>query len=452
MFNLLVTLLFFIIALSILVCFHEFGHFIVARLLGVKVLRFSVGFGRPFLRYMSKSGTEYVISALPLGGYVKMLDETEGKVAPEELSGAFNRKPVGVRIAIVLAGPLFNIILAVILYWLVFVIGIVGIVPIIGYVFPESIAQQAGLQVNDRIATIGQQRVSTWNDVNLALLSHLGSKSSLSIGVQNTVSHVFSSHRLNLSAWNVDPLHPKPLKSLGIHPFQPKVLPIVGKVFLNSPATLAGLQPGDQILQIDNQPIKDWQQMRAVVDYYGDHKLNLLVLRKHQKIYLKITPKQTADGKKGAYLGIESSLAEFPPQYLRTEKYSLLQAWQPAVIKTWTMIHLTFDLLIKMIVGDVSIKTMSGPIGIAQGAGMSASYGLSTFLDFLALMSISLGVLNILPIPVLDGGHLLFYLIELVRGKPVSLRSRQISMQIGLLLLLALVFFAFYNDFNRILS
>jgi regulator of sigma E protease len=319
-------------------------------------------------------------------------------------------------------------------------------------VHPDSIAQQAGLQVNDQITRIGQERVVTWNDVNLALLSHLGNKSPLSIGVQNTVSHVNSNHTLNLKEWHVDPLHPKPLRSLGIHPFQPKVPPIVGKVFLNSPATLAGLQAGDQILQIDGQPIESWQQMRTVVDFYGYHKLNLLVLRQHQKIHIMITPKQTNDGKKGAYLGIESSLTEFPAQYLRLERYSLLEAWQPAVKKSWMMIHLTFDLLIKIVSGDVSIKTMSGPIGIAQGAGVSASYGISTFLDFLALMSISLGVLNILPIPILDGGHLLFYLIELIRGKPVSLRTRQISMQIGLILLFALVFFAFYNDFNRILS
>lgn len=454
MFTILWTLVTFILALTILIGIHEFGHFITARMLGVKVLRFSIGFGKALLKRKDKSGTEYVIASVPLGGYVKMLDENEAEVAPAELPYAFNRQAIWKRVLIVAAGPVFNILFAIVAYWLVFVNGITDFAPIIGQVANNSIASQAGLQPMDEIIAIQGHKTNTLNDVNTVLIDSLGNHSSLSMLVKNTKTQQTSQHNLNLKTWTVDPLQPRLLESLGITFYQPPVPTIVDKVLPNSPAEKGGLKPGDKIIVIQKQAVTDWNQMRQLTNQYGDKTISVTVLRDKQAVSLTVTPAlHEQDGQQQAYLGIESLyLASIPSAFIRIQHYSLIGAIAPALKKTWDICSLTFNVLYKMLIGKVSIQSISGPVGVAQGAGLTASIGLSYYLDFLATVSISLGILNILPLPILDGGHLLYFLIEAVRGKPVSNRTKEIGMRLGIILLLALAILAFFNDLQRILS
>lgn len=444
----------FIVAIGILVTFHEFGHFWVARRLGVKVVRFSVGFGKTLWSHTSKKGTEYVLALIPLGGYVKMLDETEGRVQPKDLPHAFNRQSIWRRMLIVLAGPAFNFIFAIFAYWLIFSIGTTMVAPILGDLQPQSIAAKAGLQRGDELLSVDGHTVHDWRDVNFALVSKLGENNSVFITYKpmNTLST--KTVELDLSDWKVNEKQPDPLGALGFTPYYPLVAAVVSKVVPNSPAAKAGIKPQDTILTIANQPVKNWEQMSSILNQYINKTIPVSVLRSGKTVKLSLKPEaiKNADGLLIARMGIESGILHWPKSSLRTIRYPFFQAGVEAVKSTIYITGLTFKMLYKMVVGQISVRSISGPIGIAQGAGISAKLGFTVYLSFLALISISLAVINLLPVPILDGGHFLYYVIELIRGKPLSQDAQMIGLRIGLVLLLGLMLLAILNDVSRLFS
>ncbi len=442
----------FIIAIGVLVTFHEYGHFWVARKLGVKVLRFSVGFGKALWKRTAKSGTEYVLAMIPLGGYVKMLDENETKVPEEQLKFAFNRKPVWARMLIVAAGPVFNFIFAIFAYWLIFTIGTVTVAPVLGHINPQSIAGQAGLSYGDEIVKVNQAPVNNWQQTSIELIAKLGDKDNITVNYKNPNSDKVNTTQLSLKHWKIDNQRPDVLKSLGFAPFKPKIPPVVKKVQPESAAAQAGIQAGDAIVAIDNITIKDWSEIPATLARLKAQTVKVTIERKNKLKTLMVYPtKITLPNNKSAYvLGISSDRIQYPKQYNRIIRYNPFEALIKGFQKTGHMIGLTFHLLYKMLVGKVSIKSISGPVGIAQSAGFTAQLGFTYFLSFLALISISLGVINLLPIPMLDGGHFLFYVIELIRGKPLSIKAQIFGFKLGMILVLALMMFAIYNDFLRL--
>ena len=441
----------FLVALIILVTVHEFGHFWVARRLGVKVIRFSIGFGKVIFKWCDKHNTEYALSVIPLGGYVKMVDEREGVVAKDDLPYAFNRKPLWVRIAVVLAGPLFNILFAVIAYWFMFYIGIAELHSVVGNVDQHSIAGQAGLQANDKVIAVNGQDTQSWSDVRLQLLANLGKTDQLTVTTEPYPKGGKPvQHRLNLQGWTIDEQNPRLLSSLGITPYLPEIAPVVGAVEAGTPADHAGLMPGDSIVRANKRAITAWQDLLAVVAEHPGQKMLLQVERSGQVLTIPVTLEAVdRDGKTVGFLGVSVKTARLPEALLYIKRYGVFSAFIQASQKTWDMFVLSWQLLGKLVTGDLSLRSISGPIGIAQGAGYSASLGVAYFFNFLALISISLAMVNLLPIPLLDGGHLLFYLIEAVTRRPVSERVQLIGMRIGLLFLLAVMLLAFYNDLSR---
>lgn len=444
----------FIIAIGILVTFHEFGHFWVARRLGVKVLRFSVGFGKTLWKHTSKKGTEYVLALIPLGGYVKMLDENEGRVAPNDLPYAFNRKSIWRRMLIVLAGPAFNFIFAIFAYWLIFSIGTTVVAPILGDLQTTSIAAKAGLQSGDELLSVNGHKVHDWRDVSFALVSKLGEKDSVLITYKPSNTSTIKSTQLDLTNWKVDEKQPDPLGALGFTPYYPLIPAVVSKVIADSPAAKAGIQAQDTILKIANQPVKNWEQMSSILNQYINKTVTVTVLRAGKSLALSLTPEaiKNENGVLIARMGIQSALLKWPKTLLRTVHYPFFQAGVEAVKSTGYITGLTFKMLYKMVIGQISVHSISGPIGIAEGAGLSAKLGFTVYLSFLALISISLAVINLLPVPMLDGGHFLYYVIELIRGKPLSQDAQMVGMRIGLVLLLGLMLLAIFNDISRLFS
>ncbi len=446
------NLFFFIVAIGVLITFHEFGHFWVARKMGVKVLRFAVGFGTPLWRYQkSPQDTEFVICALPLGGYVKMVDEREGEVDPKDLPYAFNRQPLIKRIAIVAAGPLFNLLLAVILYWVVLVTGETGLKPLLGPVEPGTLAAQAGFQQGDEILTIEGEATPTW---------------SLAIG--KIYAEILEKRRIRMTVRRPDgqqetkileipeqvAKNPELLREkLGLKPWEAPIPPVIDKVVPGSPAAQVGLQPGDEIVAVAGKPIKDWRELVEIIRQHPGESLQITVARGGARIPLQITPQSTPgeEGKPVGKIGASVKIPEGLYEELKvTYRLGPIKAFTTAMGKTFEYSWLTLKMIGKMLVGEASVKNLSGPISIAQFAGQSAALGMSYFLKFLAIVSISLGVLNLLPIPVLDGGHLLFYLIEGIKGSPVSEQTMLIAQQIGMALLLMLMALAFFLDFQRL--
>lgn len=440
-----------LVALGVLVTFHEFGHFWVARRCGVKVLRFSVGFGMPLLRWRDKQDTEYVVAAIPLGGYVKMLDEREGDVPPHLVEQSFNRKPVGQRIAIVAAGPIANFLLALFFFWILAMVGGQQVRPVIGSVAPGSMAAQAGLSSGQEIVTVDGEAVRGWAGVNLELVRRLGETGTLQIGVQDEGSSVPVSHTVKLDGWLKGSDEPDPIKSLGIQPWRPVVAPVLAEIDPEGPGQAAGLKTGDRLLALDGAPLADWQALVEAVRLRPDTRIVLHVEREGAQIDVPVTLARRGEGKAGAgYLGAGVKGGEWPATMLREVRYGPLDAVVEGARRTWTMSVLTLDSLKKMLFGELSVKNLSGPITIAKVAGASAQSGVGDFLNFLAYLSISLGVLNLLPIPVLDGGHLLFYLIEWVRGRPVSDRVQGWGIQIGISLVVGVMLLALINDLGRL--
>ena len=449
------TIISFIIALGILITFHEFGHYLVARWNDVKVLRFCIGFGQPvFRKCLGKDQTEWMIAAIPLGGYVKMLDENEGKVAIEDLPRAFNRQPVVRRFAIVAAGPIANFLLAIVLYSLIFVLGINGVKPILGPIDPSTPAAYAQFEEGETIVHIGNDPIISWQDVRWALLKYAVDQTS-NVKVQTINKNGETSWReLNLSHIDPDKLSGDFLADIGLRSYQPLIKPVIAQVLTDSAGYHAGLLAGDEILAINNAETQTWMEVVREIRSNPGHILELKILRNNQVITQIITPEASIEnGKQIGKVGITPVInqAEFEELMVKVS-YSLGKAIQKAFEKTWETTVLTLQMIFKMITGDVSWKNVSGPISIADYAGQSAQMGLVSYLAFLALISVSIGVLNLLPIPILDGGHLMYYLIEMVRGAPLSDKAILVGQKIGLAMLLTLMIFAIYNDINRLIT
>ncbi|MGY4815433.1 sigma E protease regulator RseP [Pseudomonas chlororaphis subsp. piscium] len=440
-----------LIALGVLVTFHEFGHFWVARRCGVKVLRFSVGFGMPLLRWYDRQGTEFVVAAIPLGGYVKMLDEREGEVPVDQLDQSFNRKSVRQRIAIVAAGPVANFLLALVFFWGLAMLGTEQVRPVIGSVEAGSIAAKAGLSSGQEIVAIDGEPTVGWSAVNLQLIRRLGESGTLQLLVREQGSTADSPRELVLDNWLKGTDEPDPIRSLGIRPWRPALAPVLAELDPKGPAQAAGLKTGDRLLALDGQALTDWQQVVDWVRVRPDTKIVLRVERDGAQIDVPVT--LAARGKEkvaSGYLGAGVKAVDWPPEMLREVSYGPLAAIGEGARRTWTMSVLTLDSLKKMLFGELSVKNLSGPITIAKVAGASAQSGVADFLNFLAYLSISLGVLNLLPIPVLDGGHLLFYLIEWARGRPLSDRVQGWGIQIGISLVVGVMLLALVNDLGRL--
>lgn len=440
-----------IVALGVLVTFHEFGHFWVARRCGVKVLRFSVGFGTPLVRWHDRRGTEFVVAAIPLGGYVKMLDEREGEVPAELLDQAFNRKSVFQRIAIVAAGPVANFLLAILFFWVLAMLGSQQIKPIIGSVVADSPAAQAGLVAGQEVVAVDGEAVDGWSGVNLQLVRRLGETGELSVSVLEQGSTVPAVHQVRISAWLKNEENPDPIGGLGIQPWRPAVPAVIAELDDKGPAKAAGLQIGDRIVTLDGQSVTDWQEVVSRVRALPEGKVALGIERAGQREELSLTLAAKGEGKaRTGYLGAGVAGGQWPAEMLREVSYGPVAAVGQALSRTWSMSLLTLDSLKKMVLGQLSVKNLSGPITIAKVAGASAQSGVGDFLHFLAYLSISLGVLNLLPIPVLDGGHLLFYMVEWVRGRPLSERVQAWGMQIGISLVVGVMLLALVNDLSRL--
>ncbi|MHA6477625.1 RIP metalloprotease RseP [Stutzerimonas sp. R40042] len=440
-----------LVALGVLVTFHEFGHFWVARRCGVKVLRFSVGFGSPLFRWHDRQGTEFVIAAIPLGGYVKMLDEREGDVPPALIDSAFNRKSVRQRFAIVSAGPLANFLLALVFFWLLAMLGSEQIRPVIGAVEPGSLAAQAGLSADQEIVAVNGKPVSGWGEVNLQLVRRLGESGQLDVTVRDVGGSSERHLQISLQNWLKGVEEPDPITSLGIRPWRPQIVPVIAQLDPEGPAQAAGIRLGDRLLSLNQQPLDDWQQVIDAVRTLPGEPVSLQVERQGQRLDVSLTLATRGEGEvRRGYLGAGVEGGEWPAEMLREVSFGPLEAVAEGVRRTWTMSLLTLDSLKKMLFGELSVKNLSGPITIAKVAGASAQSGLGDFLNFLAYLSISLGVLNLLPIPVLDGGHLLFYLVEWVRGRPLSERVQGWGVQIGISLVVGVMLLALVNDLGRL--
>ncbi|MWJ27344.1 sigma E protease regulator RseP [Halomonas sp. ZH2S] len=441
-----------IVVLGLLVTFHEYGHFWVARRCGVKVLRFSIGFGKPLWSRYDRHGTEFVIAAIPLGGYVKMLDEREAPVPENQLDQAFNRKNVWQRIAIVFAGPLANFLLAIVAYWALFVVGTTTVSPVIGAVEPESPAAHAGLQSGHEITAVQGEKVSSWGEINLKLVSAIGESGELVLQARQDIDQSARDYRLPVDDYLVRQDPPQPLSTLGITPWQPEFPPVLGQVLDGEAAAEAGLRPGDRIKAVNGEPVDDWMQFVNIVRGNPGESLSLEIERDGQRQSMTLTPGRTTleTGVEIGYIGAGVEPVSWPEEYRREIRYGPVEAVGQAFSRTGEMTLLTLGAIRKMLVGLISPSNLSGPITIAQVAGDSARTGVEAFITFLAYLSISLGVLNLLPIPVLDGGHLLYYFIEAVRGRPVSEQVQAIGLRIGLALVGSLMLMALYFDLMRL--
>lgn len=457
----MLTALAFVFTLGLLVTVHEFGHFQVAKWCGVKVLKFSIGFGKPlFSKKFGPDQTVFIIAAIPLGGFVKMLDEREfepSSIGPQyseaDLARAFNRQSVYKRIAIVLAGPAANLLLAIFLYWWLFMMGVVGLKPIVGKVLEHSPAAAASITLGETIQKINGKHVTTWQDARWLLLNESLKSKNVEIQAISAKQEIHV-HQLNTSSLNLDNANADILSSLGLTIFQPDVPARIGVVLKNSPADLAGLVTNDLVMMMNGDPVKNWEEFVQAVRLHANRPLALVVKRGNQKVMLTVTPEPVIEidktvGRIGAAFKIEQTELD---QRLVTSHYSAAKALVKATEKTWETATFSLKMLGNMVTGQLSWKGMSGPVTIASYAGQSANMGIKAFIGFLALISISIGVLNLLPIPVLDGGHFMYYVVEIFTGKPVSEAVMIIGQKIGFTLLGFMMILALYNDINRLIT
>jgi len=450
----MVTLLAFIVTLGVLITVHEYGHFQVARWCGVKVLRFSIGFGKPlFSKRIGKDQTEFVLAAFPLGGYVKMLDEREAPVAEQDLSRAFNRQSVWKRIAVVSAGPIANLMLAIFIYWLLFMHGVMGVKPLLGEIADGTPAAHASMKSGELIQKVGGTPVSTWQDVRWVLLQQSLKSPVVEVEASSGKDEIHL-HQLALGNVGKDDFERDILDKLGLTVYHPSVPARIGEVVKASAAARAGLMAGDKILMVDGIAVGQWEDFVSVIRKNPGRQLSLRIQRDGAERSLDVTPDSAIDqGQKVGRIGAAYHLDQAELEKLMVEvRYGPLDALSKAVVKTWDTSIFSLKMLGSMLTGTVSWKGVSGPVTIASYAGQSAHAGWIAFISFLALVSISLGVLNLLPVPVLDGGHLLYYTIEIFKGSPVSDKSMEIGQRIGLTLLGLLMACAFYNDFNRLIT
>jgi regulator of sigma E protease len=443
--NIIHTVFYFVISIGVLVAVHEFGHFWVARSVGVKVLRFSIGFGHVLWRYQKNPNTtEYVLSLIPLGGYVKMVDEREGDVTPEDLPMAFNRKPLLARTAVVAAGPMFNLVLAVALFWSVLVIGEIGIKPILGAAVAQSLAQEAGFSEGDEIIAVNDEITPTWNQAMSSIMSTaLEGESNISVKVKSSdmIESVKILHVDASQTQNPDALYAK----LGMKLFSPALQPLIGNVLDNGAAKTAGFQSNDLILRANDIPVTQWQQWVDIVKASPNQALQILIERDGVQSTLSLTP--NSEGKIGASVKVPESLIKSFQVHYALSPFDAIPA---AFSTTYHYSTSTIKMMGQMFAGRASLDNLSGPISIAQYAGQSAEMGLVHFLKFMGLISVSLGVLNLLPIPVLDGGHLFFFAIEGLKGSPVSERIQLFFQRIGIVFLGLLMATAMFMDVGRL--
>jgi len=450
----MITLLAFLVTLGVLIIVHEYGHYFVAKRCGVKVLQFSIGFGRAlYCRRFGKDHTEFIVAAFPLGGYVKMLDEREMAVAEHELPRAFNRQPLWKRMLVVVAGPAANLLLAVLLYWVLFMSGVPGMRPLLGEVPAGSAAAQASMKAEELIVRVGNSAVSTWQDVRWALLKESLGTGSVEIeaksGSLETHLHHLDLHRLNL-----DDTHQDVLDQLGLAPYHPVLPAQIGEVLPDGAAARAGLRVGDRILSVNGMVMTSWEDFARLMRQNPGKPVTLKIQRGTSEMELQVTPEAVSEG--GASVGRIGAAYRLAPQelerYMIEVRYTPLEALRQTARKTWETSVFSLKMLGSMLTGALSWQGVGGPITIASLAGQSAHLGWKAFVGFLALISISLGVLNLLPVPVLDGGHLMYYMAELVKGSPVSERTMEIGQRIGFALLGLLMVAAFYNDINRLIT
>jgi regulator of sigma E protease len=450
--ELIFTLGAFILALGILIVFHEYGHYVVARLAGVKVLRFSVGFGTPLLKKrFGRDQTEFVIAAFPFGGYVKMLDEREGEVDPAERDRAFNAQSVWRRIAIVAAGPVANFLLAILLYWILFATGVPGLRPVLGDPPANTPAATAQLKSGDIVRAVDQVPVNTWQELRWELLEHAVAKNVVELELENENGNI-RFEKLNLSAVGPEELDAGLMKKIGVVRYDVPIAPVIGEVIKGDPASRDGLLPGDFIETVDGLPVQHWAEVVAAVRAAPATPVAFGILRDGAGLTVTVVTDAVDDGdttigRIGAAPQIDEERLE---RLIVQVRYPVGASLYRATMKMGEVSVFTLRMLGRMIVGDVSLKNLSGPITIADYAGQSAKVGWIAYLNFLALISISLGVLNLLPVPVLDGGHLMYYLVEIVKGSPVSERALELGQRVGLVLLFALMAFAIYNDITRL--
>lgn len=452
--NFLYYLAAFALILGVLIVVHEYGHYLVARWVGVKVLRFSVGFGRAlWSKRIGRDGTEWALGMFPLGGYVKMLDEREGEVAPEELHRSFNRQSVWRRMAIVAAGPAANLLLAIVVYWGLFWHGTEELKPILGAPVAASPAAASGMQSGERVIKVGGELVQTWQDMHWVLIRQAVDQDLIELEVINPRNEI-TIRRLDVSSARAGGWEGDSLARLGISFYRPRVPPVLGKISPDSAAAASGLQAGDEILLIDDKPITAWPDVVQNVRNSPGKTLDFEVLRQGERLVIELTPVPVEEG--GQKIGrIGASVRDTGAarsEMMITVRYGVIPALGKAIYETWDKSVFSLVMIGKMITGEVSWRNISGPVTIADYAGQSAKLGMSYYLKFLALVSISLAVLNLLPIPILDGGHLLYYVVEIIKRGPLSERSMEIGQQIGLALMLMLMAFAFYNDINRLIS
>jgi len=447
----LLSILGFILAIGILVSIHEFGHFWVARRFGIKVIRFSIGFGRPLFRWYDKLGTEYVLASIPLGGYVQMLGEQDIDVPQSERPMAYSLKPTWVRMLVLLAGPGFNLIFAVLMYWIVFFSGISVMIPLLGNIPEGSPAYVAGLKSGQEIVAVEGEETKSWEEVHGALLSHLGETPVISIDVRNKNQQTVETHHLDLSHLAGEKSEGDILDELGIVPLD-VIPPIIGEILPDYPAAKAGLAEGDKILSVNGTEVHSRIELSQYIQSHLDDKLTIVVLRGEAKQTFLLSPmiKKLEDGRDIGFIGVKYVPPILPPQeYMHIEKYGAGQALVKALQQTKEYSLLSLSTIKKMIMGTISSKYINGPVAIAKFAGRSVSFGFEYFLSFLAMISISLAIINLLPIPLLDGGNFMYCLWEMVTGKIVSFHVRVIGAWIGALFIIGITLLALYNDLIR---
>ncbi|KPZ72895.1 Regulator of sigma-E protease RseP [Shewanella sp. P1-14-1] len=443
----------FIVALGILITAHEYGHFWVARRCGIKVERFSIGFGKAIWRKVGQDGTEYVVAMIPLGGYVKMLDERVEDV-PEELKDqAFNRKTVWQRIAVVSAGPIANFLFAIVALYLMYLIGVPSLKPVIDTTRANTPAAQIELKEPMQIVAVSGQKVRNWEEVNLALVGHIGGKElDISLVPLSSTTTSEKTYTLDIRDWQFDPDKESPIGAMGLGIYRPGIKPVIALVTNGSAAEIAGLQLGDEILKVNGQPYQDWNDFVDVIQTSANKDVNLTIARNNKQLTIIVTPQaQTnANGETIGIVGVSPTQIDWPESMRFQLEYGIVDSFAAAADKTWQLVVVSFKMIGKLFTGDVSVKNLSGPISIAQGAGTSADYGLVYFLGFIALISVNLGIINLMPLPVLDGGHLLYYFIEVITGKPVPEKVQDIGFRFGAVMLLLLMSIAIFNDFSRL--